>query len=105
MAEVSLYNDKTGVHRTAPAGRLAADEAGQEFPKNVHSTDDLAYEQAQWHATKLIFIVMLAILGAEQIVPLSDALRSQIGVLTVLLTFGFWNLLCEAIHPGGGNKQ
>jgi hypothetical protein len=36
----------------------------------------------------------------EQALPLSDALRSQIGVLTLLLMFGFWHLLSGLTQPG-----
>jgi hypothetical protein len=62
--------------------------------------EEHAYEQAQWRATILAFVISLAALGAEQLIPLSDAMRAQIGVLTVLLMYGFWHLLCAMIRPG-----
>lgn len=51
-------------------------------------------EQLEWRASILTFVVLLAILGLEQFLPISDTLRSQIGVLTVLLMYGFWHLAC-----------
>lgn len=67
--------------------------------------DEHAYEQAQWRATILAFVILLAALGVEQVIQLSDALRSQIGVLTVLLMYGFWHLLCGMSRPGKKKRQ
>lgn len=101
MAEISLYDESINANNMALADRVAVDQAGQERSTSADIEDDLAREQAQWRATKLTLIIVLVILGIEQVIPLSDALRSQIGVLTVLLAFGFWNLLCGTVRPSG----
>ena len=102
MAEINVYSANS--KSMAPVNKRTVGEAEQGLPQEVGLTDDLAREQAQWRATKLTFIIILLILGAEQVIPLSDALRSQIGVLTVLLAFGFWNLLCGMIRPSGNKR-
>jgi hypothetical protein len=61
--------------------------------------DDHAREQAQWRATIIALVVSVTALGIEQLAPFSDALRSQIGVLTVLLTFGIWQMLYGLLQP------
>ncbi len=53
--------------------------------------DDSA-EHAEWHAVIVTLIILGAMLGAEQVMPISDTLRSQIGVLTVMLGFGLWHV-------------
>ena len=99
MAEISVYGERANSERMALVDNLAAGEAGQGLTREIDITDDQAREQAQWRATILTFVILLAALGVEQMLPLSDALHTQIGVLTVLLTFGFWNLLCGMIRP------
>ena len=104
MAEISLYDGNVDVNKMAVADRVAVDRTGQELSKDADLADDLAREQAQWRATEVALVIVLVILGIEQIIPMSDALRTQIGVLTALLAFGLWNLLCGAIRPSG-NQQ
>jgi hypothetical protein len=99
MAEISVYGENANSDRMTLVDNLAAGEVKQDLPQAVDISNDLAREQAQWRATILTAVILVAVLGVEQVVPLSDTLRSQIGVLTVLLGFGFWNLLCGMIRP------
>lgn len=55
--------------------------------------DNHATGQSEWRATIIVLVATGIALGVEQTLPLSDALRSQIGVLTVLLMSGLWHLL------------
>lgn len=104
MAEISLVGEGAGPSGMALTDTLAEGEISHEMAQKVDIADDLAREQAQWRATILTLVILLAMLGTEQVIPLSDTLRSQIGVLTVLLSFGTWNLLCGMIRPSG-HKQ
>ncbi len=63
--------------------------------------EDHSSDRAQWRATVIVLLVSGVVLGAEQILPMSDTFRSQIGVLTVLLTFGFWHMLVGAVGGRG----
>ena len=101
MADIRVYGEVSNSNGLPLAGMPAVGEARQVLSQEEDIMDDLAREQAQWRATILTFVVLVAVLGVEQVIPLSDALRTQIGVLTVLLTFGFWNLLCGMLRPRG----
>lgn len=67
--------------------------------------DDHEREKAQWEATIIAVVVLVTALGIEQLAPFSDALRSQMGVLTVLLTFGVWQMLYGLLQPDDRKGQ
>ncbi len=61
--------------------------------------DSPVSDQSQWRGLLLALVVTGVVLGVEQVLPLSDSLRSQIGVLTVLLMSGLWHLV-YGLLPG-----
>ena len=57
-------------------------------------------EQAEWRAVIVSLIIVGLALGVEQVLPMSDGFRSQIGVLTVLLGFGCWHMIVGLVTSG-----